>query len=67
MIYAMHAPFVAYFISPVIEALQPMAAARLATFVILPLAIITVCVIVGWLLRALAPKAYGLLTGGRGM
>ena len=67
MIYAMHAPFVAYFISPVIEALQPMAAARLATFVILPLAIITVCVIVGWLLRTLAPKAYGLLTGGRGM
>jgi fucose 4-O-acetylase-like acetyltransferase len=67
MIYAMHAPFVAYFISPVIQALQPMAAARLAAFVILPLAIISVCVMFGWLLRAIAPRAYGLLTGGRGM
>lgn len=67
MIYAMHAPFVAYFINPVINALQPLAAARLLAFVLLPLGIISVCVIVGAVLRKLVPGVYSFLTGGRGL
>lgn len=67
MIYALHAPFVAYFINPVIKALEPMEGARLVAFIILPLGIIVLCVGLGALLRALLPKAYGLLTGGRGL
>lgn len=66
MIYALHAPFIAYFINPVIAFFQPFEGARLAAFVLLPLLVIAICVAVGALLRAVAPKAYGLLTGGRG-
>lgn len=67
MIYAMHAPLVAYLIDPTIEALQPMPAARLLAFILLPLAIIALCVATGAALRRLTPGFYGLLTGGRGM
>lgn len=66
MIYAVHAPFIAYFINPVISVFQPFPEARLAAFVALPLIVIAFCVSVGALLRALTPKVYSLLTGGRG-
>lgn len=66
MIYALHAPFVAYFINPVVHLFQPFEAARLAAFVFLPLVVIAICVSVGALLRTLLPKTYSLLTGGRG-
>lgn len=66
MIYALHAPFVAYFINPVIRFFQPMEAARMITFVVLPLGVIAVCVGIGAVLRMLAPKVYRVLTGGRG-
>jgi fucose 4-O-acetylase-like acetyltransferase len=67
MIYAMHAPLVAYLIDPVISALQPMPAARLLAFILLPLAVIGLCVATGAALRRITPRFYGLLTGGRGM
>ncbi len=67
MIYAMHAPLVAYLIDPAIQALQPMPAARLLAFILLPLAIIAACVASGAALRRITPAFYGLLTGGRGM
>jgi membrane-bound acyltransferase YfiQ involved in biofilm formation len=66
IIYALHAPFIAYFINPVIALLQPFEGARLAAFVLLPLLVIALCVGLGALLRALLPKTYSLLTGGRG-
>jgi fucose 4-O-acetylase-like acetyltransferase len=66
MIYALHAPFIAYFINPVISFFQPFEGARLAAFVLLPLLVIALCVGVGALLRAVLPKTYSLLTGGRG-
>ena len=67
MIYALHAPLVAYLIDPTIAALQPMPAARLLAFILLPLAIIALCVATGAALRRVTPRFYGLLTGGRGM
>jgi len=67
MIYTLHAPFIAYFISPTIAYFQPHGWARLAAFVALPLLVIGIAVGSGALLRALVPKAYAVLTGGRGM
>lgn len=67
MIYALHAPLVAYLIDPAIEALRPMPAAMLLAFILLPLAVIALCVATGAALRKITPGFYGLLTGGRGM
>jgi fucose 4-O-acetylase-like acetyltransferase len=67
MIYALHAPLVAYLIDPALEALQPMPATRLLAFILLPLVVIAFCVATGATLRKIAPGFYGLLTGGRGM
>jgi membrane-bound acyltransferase YfiQ involved in biofilm formation len=67
MIFALHAPLVAYLIDPTIEALQPVPAARLLAFILLPLAVIALCVAAGAVLRRATPGFYGLLTGGRGM
>jgi membrane-bound acyltransferase YfiQ involved in biofilm formation len=67
MIYALHAPLVAYLIDPAIAALQPMPSARLLAFILLPLAVIALCVATGAALRRTTPGLYGLLTGGRGM
>lgn len=67
MIYAVHAPFIAYFINPFIALLQPLEGARLVAFILLPLLVIALCVGIGALLRKGAPKIYELLTGGRGL
>lgn len=67
MIYALHAPLVAYFIDPTIALLHSLPSPQLAAFVLLPLAVIMVCVGLGALLRSLLPKTYSLLTGGRGL
>jgi fucose 4-O-acetylase-like acetyltransferase len=67
MIYALHAPLVAYLIDPAIAVLQPMPATRLLAFILLPLAVIALCVASGAVLRRITPGVYGLLTGGRGM
>jgi fucose 4-O-acetylase-like acetyltransferase len=66
-IYALHAPWVAIAIDGVFEFLQPMLGYRMITFVELPLAVITFCILVGALFRKVTPKVYALLTGGRGM
>ncbi len=66
VIYAMHAPFVAYFINPGITFFLPLSAARLLAFIFLPLLIIGICVLVGSIIRAITPEFYSLLTGGRG-
>jgi fucose 4-O-acetylase-like acetyltransferase len=67
MIYALHAPLVAYLIDAAIGLIQPAAAARMLAFILLPLAVIALCVAVGAMLRRFAPGTYGLLTGGRGL
>jgi membrane-bound acyltransferase YfiQ involved in biofilm formation len=67
IIYALHAPLVAYAINGMFTWLQPMEGYRLLTFFVLPLAILSLCILIGAMLRALTPKFYGLLTGGRGI
>jgi len=67
IIYAIHAPFVAILINGMFEWLNYMEGYRIITFVLLPILIITWCVIKGAVLRKIAPNFYGLLTGGRGV
>jgi len=67
IIYAIHAPLVAYFINPALALLAPLPGTHLLAFVLLPLSVISFAIATGALLRKISPKAYGLLTGGRGM
>ena len=67
MIYAMHAPLVAYLINPALELLRPLPGTQILTFVLLPLSIVVLSVATGALLRKVTPGFYSLLTGGRGV
>lgn len=67
MIYVLHAPLVNYAMTLVFPYGAGVPHFRLTMFVLLPLGVIAVCVLTGSALRRLAPKAYGLLTGGRGL
>lgn len=67
IIYAMHAPFVAFAIDGVFRYVHHLPFYRLGTFIILPLTIIAMCVLAGWVLKRTVPRFYGLLTGGRGL
>jgi fucose 4-O-acetylase-like acetyltransferase len=67
IIYAVHAPLVAILINGMFNLLHYMEGYRMVTFVVLPTVIIAVSVFIGFIGRALAPKFYSLLTGGRGM
>ncbi len=67
VIYAMHAPFVAFAIDGVFRYVHHLPFYRLGTFILLPLTIIAMCVLVGWVLKRTVPRFYGLLTGGRGL
>jgi fucose 4-O-acetylase-like acetyltransferase len=67
IIYAFHVPLINYaltFIFPYVQHIQHF---RILTFFLLPVAVIGICVTVGFLLRATLPKFYSLLTGGRGL
>ncbi len=66
IIYVLHAPFVAIAIDPVFSLLNQVPYYRMLTFVLLPLATITAAIIIGFILRTISPKFYGILTGGRG-
>ena len=67
IIYAMHAPVVAYLINPTITLLDPLPGTHLLAFFLLPLSIIVIAIGTGALLRKVLPGVYGVLTGGRGM
>lgn len=67
IIYAMHAPVVAFLINGMFEGLNYMEGYRLISFVGLPLLVITGCIVTGVILRFVSPKMYGVLTGGRGL
>jgi len=66
IIYVAHAPMVAFCIDPVIDFFRPSPYARMWAFMTLPVLILSFCIGTGWVLRTLAPKVYGVLTGGRG-
>jgi fucose 4-O-acetylase-like acetyltransferase len=66
IIYAAHAPLVAFLIDGMFAWLNFVQGYRMAAFILLPLGIITVLILLGAALRKLAPNVYGLMTGGRG-
>lgn len=66
IIFAAHAPMVAFCIDPMISLFHPSPYARLLAFITLPVIMLTFCISAGWLMRTVTPKLYGLLTGGRG-
>ncbi len=66
MIYAMHAPLIAYAIDAVFPLVNHLPGYRLLTFLLLPLAIIAIIVGASTVLRRFVPRVYGILTGGRG-
>jgi fucose 4-O-acetylase-like acetyltransferase len=67
MIYAMHAPLVAYLINPTLTLLGPLPATQLLAFILLPLSIILLAIGIGALIRKVSHRIYSLLTGGRGI
>jgi membrane-bound acyltransferase YfiQ involved in biofilm formation len=67
MIYALHAPLVAYSIEALFDVVNQVPHYRLLSFIFLPLTIIALAVSVGALLRKFSPGLYGVLTGGRGL
>ncbi|RYZ19405.1 MAG: acyltransferase [Chitinophagaceae bacterium] len=67
MIYALHVPLITYLIDPVHGLLQGFRYYRLATYALLPTAIILAAILVGSLLKQLAPPVFGILTGNRGL
>jgi fucose 4-O-acetylase-like acetyltransferase len=67
IIYAMHAPLVAYLITPFLSFFSTIPASRLIAFIVLPTLIISLSIFTGFLLRILVPKIYSTLTGGRGI
>jgi fucose 4-O-acetylase-like acetyltransferase len=67
MIYAMHAPVVAYATDGLFAIVNQLPHYRMLTYIFLPLILICIIVVVGAALRNTFPKVYSLLTGGRGM
>ena len=66
IIYALHAPLVAYAINAIFPLVQHVYEYRLLTYLLLPVCLIIFCVGTGALIRTISPKLYALLTGGRG-
>jgi peptidoglycan/LPS O-acetylase OafA/YrhL len=67
IIYALHAPLINYAINYVFVYADSLPLFRLLMFVLLPTAVVGLCVLIGATLRKLSPAIYGLLTGGRGL
>ena len=66
IIYALHVPLLNYSSQLVFMYFSKLPAYRLVAFILVSLSIITFCILIGWLLRTLIPKAYFIFTGGRG-
>ena len=66
LIYVLHVPTVNYATELAFRFGQRVPHLSLLTYLLLPLLIIVAAVTIGATLRKLAPRAYGLLTGGRG-
>jgi fucose 4-O-acetylase-like acetyltransferase len=66
MIYVFHAPLVAYATNAIFTEIAHYHLYRFTTFIFLPLAIISLAVILGAILRKTMPSVYSILTGGRG-
>ncbi len=67
IIYVMHAPAVAIAINAAFAWLQYIPGYRIIAYLLLPAALIILCIIFGALLRKLLPGLYGFVTGERGL
>jgi fucose 4-O-acetylase-like acetyltransferase len=67
MIYALHAPLVAFCIDPALRLAAPLPEPHLWVFILLPVTLITLSVAVGAAVRRMLPSLYALATGGRGL
>jgi hypothetical protein len=67
MIYVLHVPLVNYTTELALRYGRAVPHIHLLTYLALPLLIVAVSVGIGALLRAVAPRIYALLTGGRGL
>jgi fucose 4-O-acetylase-like acetyltransferase len=67
MIYAMHAPVVAYMVEAIFAVVNHVPYYRLLSFILLPMTIIAFIIGASALLRRAWPWLYGILTGGRGI
>jgi peptidoglycan/LPS O-acetylase OafA/YrhL len=65
IIYALHVPLVAFAINGSLAIFQNTTGGRMIAFVALPLAAISLCVLVAIILKMLLPRVYALITGGR--
>ena len=66
IIYALHAPLVAYAINVLFPLVQRIYEYRLFIYFFLPMGLLIFCVGTGMLIRKLFPKLYAVLTGERG-
>ncbi|MCX6305030.1 MAG: acyltransferase [Bacteroidetes bacterium] len=66
IIYAVHAPLIAYAIEALFAVVNQVPHYRLLSFILLPLTVAAMAVGTGFLLRKTWPGLYGILTGGRG-
>ncbi len=66
VIYAFHVPLLPYVTQIFYRYFNHLPNYRLITYLLAPTLVLLCCIYVGALFRKLAPKAYGLATGGRG-
>ena len=67
IIYALHVPLVNYCTRLLFRYLNYIPEHRLLTYFLLPMIIITACILIGWLMRTFMPRVYSITTGGRGL
>jgi len=67
IIYAVHAPLIAFAIEGVFRYVNDVPYYRILTFIVLPVLLIGASVLFGALLRRVSPGLYGIFTGGRGL
>lgn len=67
IIYAFHVPLINYASQIAQYYFQDLPGHRILIYLLLPLAIICICVLLGALLRKSVPRVYAILTGGRGL
>lgn len=66
IIYAMHVPLVNYCTDLIFAYTNHLTFYRMATFLVLPIAILIITILTGALWRRLSPRLYAFTTGGRG-
>jgi hypothetical protein len=67
IIYALHVPLINYAMIWVFPLVDLVPHYRVLVFVLLPTVVTAFCVLTGATLRRVAPRVYGVLTGGRGL